>query len=211
MLQDISAYVRRRASGRSSPGTPRRPSRAASACSSPGSTIDVLFTPGHSPGHVTYAIAEPSERSCSPATCCSRARSGAPTCPAATTPTLLALDRRAAGRASPTTRAVHPGHMGLTTLGPRAGDEPLPRRARRAVSERLQAPRGTYDVLPEQAAARDARSRPPRDGSSRAAGYRRIETPGLRGTPSCSPAASASRPTSCRRRCTPSRTPAGAR
>ena len=36
--------------------TPTRRSRAASASSSPGFEIDVLFTPGHSPGHVTYSI-----------------------------------------------------------------------------------------------------------------------------------------------------------
>ena len=51
--------------------------------SSPGMEIDVLFTPGHSPGHVTYAIPRRARR-CSPATSCSRARSGAPTCRAAT-------------------------------------------------------------------------------------------------------------------------------
>ena len=47
-----------------------------------GLEIDVIFTPGHSPGHVTYSI--PDEARCSPATSSSRDRSAAPTCPAAT-------------------------------------------------------------------------------------------------------------------------------
>ena len=65
--------------------------------------VEVLFTPGHSPGHVTYAIdragasarwvprlwtmrrtPRPANRRCSPATCSSRARSAAWTCRAAT-------------------------------------------------------------------------------------------------------------------------------
>ena len=47
-----------------------------------GLTIDVIFTPGHSPGHVTYA---PVARTrCSPATSCSRARSAASICPVVT-------------------------------------------------------------------------------------------------------------------------------
>ena len=49
-----------------------------------GLDIDVLFTPGHSPGHLTYASAPARRARCSPATCSSRAPSGAWTCPAAT-------------------------------------------------------------------------------------------------------------------------------
>ena len=74
---------------------------------------------------------------------------------------------------------------------------------------KIKAPRGTFDVLGEQAA--------------RAALWRRVPArssrgPGTSGSrrrrsrrPSCSLAASASRPTSCARRCSPSRTRPGAR
>jgi hydroxyacylglutathione hydrolase len=47
-----------------------------------GLAIDVIFTPGHSPGHVTYSI--PDAQVVLSGTCCSRARSAARTCPAAT-------------------------------------------------------------------------------------------------------------------------------
>ena len=48
-----------------------------------GLTIDVIFTPGHSPG--PRHLRDPRARTrCSPATSCSRARSGASTFPAAT-------------------------------------------------------------------------------------------------------------------------------
>jgi hydroxyacylglutathione hydrolase len=47
-----------------------------------GLEIDVLFTPGHSPGHVTYSIG--AEEAVFSATCSSRAPSGARTCRAAT-------------------------------------------------------------------------------------------------------------------------------
>ena len=47
-----------------------------------GLDIDVVSTPGHSPA----TSPTPSTARCSPATCSSRARSAAPTCPAPTTP-----------------------------------------------------------------------------------------------------------------------------
>ena len=64
----------------------------------------------------------------------------------------------------------------------------------------IQAPRGTFDVLPEDAARRELLEAHARRILG-AAGYRRIETPTFE-APSCSPAAWGRRPTSCRRRCT---------
>ena len=92
---------------------------------------------------------------------------------------------------------------------PRARDEPVPARAR-AARPVIQAPRGTFDVLPDDAArrerARGARRRgssaPPATGGSRRRRSRR---------PSCSRAGWGRRPTSSRRRCTRSTTAAGAR
>ncbi len=48
-----------------------------------GLTFDVVFAPGHSPA--TWSTPRARRRSCSPATCCFRARSAAPICPAAIT------------------------------------------------------------------------------------------------------------------------------
>ncbi len=59
---------------------------------------------------------------------------------------------------------VHPGHMGLTTLGAERAPNPFLARAvaSRVMAEKLQAPRGTYDVLPEHVAARAATLSTPR-------------------------------------------------
>jgi hydroxyacylglutathione hydrolase len=69
---------------------------------------------------------------------------------------------------------VYAGHMSLTTLG-RERHQPVPRRAARAgcgVSSKLTAPRGTFDILPEQAAlpwqARSGGRRAARGGRLRA-------------------------------------------
>ena len=148
-----------------------------------GFDIDVLFTPGHSPGHVTYSIPRRAARS-SPATCCSRARSAAPTCRAATSQTLLdsiasLLD------ALPDETTVYPGHMGITTLGAERAHEPVPAElARTAERWQREAPG------PARHLRRAARRRPraatavedaARARSSSGAGYGRIETPDLRG------------------------------
>ena len=70
---------------------------------------------------------------CSPATCCSRARSAAPTCPAATTRTLLQLDRRRCSTRCPTRPRVLPGPHGRRRRSARErADQPVPARARRA-------------------------------------------------------------------------------
>ena len=95
-------------------------------------------------------------RRCSPATCSSRARSAAIDLPGGDGPTLLRSIATLLERFDDDT-VVYPGHMGITTLGRERAHEPVPRRARRQlVSERLQVPRGTYDVLPEDADARAA-------------------------------------------------------
>ena len=185
------------------------------ACRSRASTSTSSSRPGTapatSPTPSSATTSTPTCRSCSPpATSSSRARSGAPTCPAATT-------RRCWPRspawpaASTTTRWCCPGHMGVTDARSRARDQPVPPGPAGAlVSERLQAPRGTFDVLPEQAALRHAvergRAADPR-GARATGGSRR--RPSRR--PSSSAAPSASRRTSSRRRCTRSRTAAGAR
>ena len=174
---------------------------------------------GHGHRRPAHAGAQPGPRDlrdratrtrCSPATCSSRARSGASTCPAATGTTLLASIDTLLDRFRDET-TVYPGHMGITTLGRERATNPFLRELAAVLSERIQAPRGTFDVLPAGRGARATGSsargaahprRAPAIGGSR----RRSSRP-----PSCSPAAWARPPTSCRRRCTRSTTAAGGR
>ena len=97
-----------------------------------GLEIEVLFTPGHSPGHVTYAMA--------PAGVTEEQVSGADPSPSAQAPVLLSGDvlfQGSVGRVDlpggdwsvlersigkllerfPAETVVYPGHMGVTTLG----------------------------------------------------------------------------------------------
>jgi hydroxyacylglutathione hydrolase len=101
-----------------------------------GLQIEVLFTPGHSPGHLTYAI--------TPATDTAKA----PTDAEAEPPALLSGDvlfKGSVGRVDlpggdwatlersigmlmesfPAKSTVHPGHMGITTLGAELQSNPF--------------------------------------------------------------------------------------
>ena len=158
-------------------------STAASAWSSPGFDIDVIFTPGHSPGHVTYAIAD--EQALFSGDVLFQGSIGRTDLPGGDhadaawprSPALLDALR------DETT--VHPGPHGAHDAR-RASARPTrscATLADRAVSEpKLQAPRGTYDVLPDAGRRARARSRTPRARSSSRAGYGRIETPTFEAT-----------------------------
>ncbi len=81
----------------------------------------------------------------------------------------------------PDETGVLPGHMGPTTLGAERAEQPVPARARAPVSKKIQAPRGTYDVLPDLA---DERARLEKTAAKilERAGYGRIETPTFEAT-----------------------------
>jgi hydroxyacylglutathione hydrolase len=79
-----------------------------------GLGIDVLFTPGHSPGHVTYAI--PAERSIFSGDVLFAGSVGRTDLPGGDHATLM----RTLGElveALPDETVVYPGHMGNTTIG----------------------------------------------------------------------------------------------
>ena len=158
MLADIMAYVPWPGFGPyESYDADETVRRRRDAASSPGSSSTCCSRPATAPA--TSPTRSATRTRSSPATSSSRARSAASTCPAATGPTLLEsigllLD------SLPEQTAVYPGHMGTTTLGAERATNPfLPPRqlsagARRAkvaaMASKYQAPRGTFDVLPEQ-------------------------------------------------------------
>jgi glyoxylase-like metal-dependent hydrolase (beta-lactamase superfamily II) len=87
-----------------------------------GLGIDVLFTPGHSPGHVTYAI--PDEGALFSGDVLFRGSVGRVDLPGGDWPTLLeSLRRLVDGYPEQTT--VYPGHMGITTLGAERASNPF--------------------------------------------------------------------------------------
>ncbi len=87
-----------------------------------GLTFEVLFTPGHSPGHVTYAVA--GEDALFSGDVLFQGSVGRVDLPGGDWPTLLAsIDTLVSRFPAPST--VYPGHMGITTLGHERATNPF--------------------------------------------------------------------------------------
>ncbi|HEY3553025.1 MAG TPA: MBL fold metallo-hydrolase [Solirubrobacterales bacterium] len=87
-----------------------------------GMEIEVVFTPGHSPGHVTYAVkGEPAIFS---GDVLFQGSVGRVDLPGGDGPTLLASIAKLMDAYLEET-VVHPGHMGLTTLGAERATNPF--------------------------------------------------------------------------------------
>jgi hydroxyacylglutathione hydrolase len=87
-----------------------------------GLTIDVIFTPGHSPGHVTYALAE--HEALFSGDVLFQGSVGRVDLPGGDWPTLLrSIETLIDGYPPETT--VYPGHMGITTLGRERATNPF--------------------------------------------------------------------------------------
>jgi glyoxylase-like metal-dependent hydrolase (beta-lactamase superfamily II) len=78
-----------------------------------GLTLDVIFTPGHSPGHVTYAVR--GENALFSGDVLFQGSVGRVDLPGGDWPTLLRSIETLIDRHPPET-TVYPGHMGITTL-----------------------------------------------------------------------------------------------
>jgi hydroxyacylglutathione hydrolase len=78
-----------------------------------GMKLEVLFTPGHSPGHVTYAISD--ERALFSGDVLFQGSVGRVDLPGGDWPTLLSSIQSLVDEFEPET-VVYPGHMGITTL-----------------------------------------------------------------------------------------------
>jgi hydroxyacylglutathione hydrolase len=87
-----------------------------------GFEIDVIFTPGHSPGHVTYSIAD--EAAVFSGDVLFQGSVGRTDLPGGDWPTLLDSIRGLVDSLPEETK-VFPGHMGLTSLGAERASNPF--------------------------------------------------------------------------------------
>jgi hydroxyacylglutathione hydrolase len=87
-----------------------------------GLALDVIFTPGHSPGHVTYSVR--GEEAIFSGDVLFQGSVGRVDLPGGDGPTLIeSIGRLLDGHSDET--VVHPGHMGLTTLGAERASNPF--------------------------------------------------------------------------------------
>jgi len=87
-----------------------------------GFEIDVLFTPGHSPGHVTFYI--PDEAAIFSGDVLFQGSVGRTDLPGGD-PRVLMQTLRTLAETLPDETVVHPGHMGLTTIGAERATNPF--------------------------------------------------------------------------------------
>jgi hydroxyacylglutathione hydrolase len=87
-----------------------------------GLTLDVIFTPGHSPGHVTYAIR--GENALFSGDVLFQGSVGRVDLPGGDWPTLLASIETLVD-SYPEETTVYPGHMGITSLGAERATNPF--------------------------------------------------------------------------------------
>jgi hydroxyacylglutathione hydrolase len=87
-----------------------------------GMNLDVIFTPGHSPGHVTYAVTD--DRAVFSGDVLFQGSVGRVDLPGGDWPTLLASIEKLTSTFPPEA-TVYPGHMGITTLGRERATNPF--------------------------------------------------------------------------------------
>jgi hydroxyacylglutathione hydrolase len=121
VLQDINSYTFP-GYGPFEPYDPEETVEGGERLSLAGFDIDVLFTPGHSPGHVSYSI--PDEQVLLDGDVLFRGSIGRPDLPGGNLETLLGSIGMLLETLPDETRVL-PGHMGATTLGHERATNPF--------------------------------------------------------------------------------------
>jgi hydroxyacylglutathione hydrolase len=122
VLQDVMAYVPWPGFGPFESWDPEETVQGGETLELAGLTLDVVYTPGHSPGHVTYAVrGEPALFS---GDVLFQGSVGRTDLPGGDGPTLLRSIAMLLDRFDDESR-VYPGHMGLTTLGAERASNPF--------------------------------------------------------------------------------------
>jgi glyoxylase-like metal-dependent hydrolase (beta-lactamase superfamily II) len=122
VLRDIMAFVPWPGFGPFESWDPEHTVQGGETLALAGLTIDVVFTPGHSPGHVTYAVR--GERALFSGDVLFQGSVGRVDLPGGDWPTLLGSIATLLERFDDET-TVYPGHMGLTTLGAERATNPF--------------------------------------------------------------------------------------
>jgi hydroxyacylglutathione hydrolase len=124
VLQDVMAYVPWPGFGPFDSWDPEHTVAGGETLALAGLEIDVVFTPGHSPGHVTYAIRTPSRTELFSGDVLFQGSVGRVDLPGGDWPTLARSISTLLERFDDDT-PVYPGHMGITTLGAERASNPF--------------------------------------------------------------------------------------
>ena len=125
VLQDVMAYVPWPGFGPFESWDPEHTVAGGETLELAGLTIEVVFTPGHSPGHVTYAIQTPEARTeLFSGDVLFQGSVGRVDLPGGDWPTLARSIAMLLERFDDDS-AVYPGHMGVTTLGAERASNPF--------------------------------------------------------------------------------------
>jgi glyoxylase-like metal-dependent hydrolase (beta-lactamase superfamily II) len=122
VLQDIMAFMPWPGFGPFESWDPEHTVKGGETLELAGMTFDVRFTPGHSPGHVTYSVRD--ERTLFSGDVLFQGSVGRVDLPGGDWPTLLASIAALVDEFDDDT-AVYPGHMGITTIGAERASNPF--------------------------------------------------------------------------------------